>query len=164
MNSASRVAEEIDKAVDQLTEPRASFVKENAKKYSAIIVCETMDEAVSFVNEFSPEHLAIDSKYAQRILRKYARVLKNFGTICLNTPISAGNFGIGPNSTLPTGGNARLFSGLSVDAFLRKPTVEELRGRSWRKFGDMVHTLAEYEGFPSHARAMETKLTSLSRK
>ena len=160
---AVEVAEEIDKALDQLPEPRATFIRENAKKYSGIVVCDGLDEAVGFVNQFAPEHLAIDSKHVRRIFRKYTGVLKNFGTLCLNTPISAGNFGIGPNSTLPTGGNARLFSGLSVDAFLRKPTVEELRGRSWRRFADTVLTLAEYEGFPSHARAMETKLKHISK-
>jgi len=153
-----QVAAEIDKALEQLPEPRSLFVRENAKKYSAIIVCENLDEAIQFINEFSPEHLGLDSKKARWIFRKYRSVLRNFGTICLNTPISAGNFGIGPNSTLPTGGNARLFSGLSVDAFLRKPTVEELRGRSWRRFAEIVLTLAEYEGFPSHRKAMEAKV------
>jgi len=159
-----KVAEEIDKALDQLPEPRSSFVRENATKYSAIVTCEDLDEAIKFINEFAPEHLAIDSKKARMIFQSYSGVLKNFGTLCLNTPISAGNFGVGPNSTLPTGGNARLYSGLSVDAFLRKPTVEELRGSSWRKFGDTVLTLAEYEGFPSHAKAMEVKLKTHFRK
>lgn len=159
---AVKVAEEIDKGIAQLPEPRSSFLKENATKYSAIIVCETLNEAVDFMNEFAPEHLAIDSKHATRIIKTH-RHFKNFGTLCLNTPLSAGNFGIGPNSTLPTGGNARLYSGLSVDAFLRKPTVEELRGRSWKRFGEMAKTLAEYEGFPSHAKALKTKLDSLKK-
>jgi histidinol dehydrogenase len=154
------VAAQIDKILDELPEPRRGFVKQNAKKYSGIIVCDTLEEAIRFINEFSPEHLAIDSKRARRILNKYRLVLRNFGTVCINTPISAGNFGIGPNSTLPTGGYARMFSGLSVDAFLKKPTIEELRGKGWRKFAEMVITLADYEGFPSHARAMKSYLNN----
>jgi histidinol dehydrogenase len=149
------VAEQIDRILEHMPEPRRTYVINIAKKYSAIIVCPNLDEAVKFVNEFSPEHLAIDSKHARRILRRYGSRLKNFGTICVNTPISAGNFGIGPNSTLPTGGYARIFSGLSVDAFLKKPTVEELRGKGWKHFAEMVITLANYEGFPSHAEAMK---------
>jgi len=152
------VSEEIDRILGDLPEPRQGFVRENAKKYSGIIVCDGLEDAVRFINEFSPEHLAIDSKRARRILNKYRGVLRNFGTVCINTPISAGNFGVGPNSTLPTGGYARMFSGLSVDAFLRKPTVEELRGKGWKRFAEMVVTLADYEGFPSHARAMRTYL------
>jgi histidinol dehydrogenase len=157
----NEVAQEIDKILLDLPEPRRTYVKENARKYSAIVICDTSDEAVAFINEFAPEHLAIDSKHARRIFKNYRKRLVNFGTICLNTPISAGNFGVGPNSTLPTGGYARLFSGLSVDAFIKKPTVEELRGSSWKKFAKTVITLAKYEGFPSHAMAMEAKLRSV---
>ncbi len=155
---AEEVAEEIDKALEEVPEPRLSYIKENAKKYSAIIVCDSLDEAIEFINEYAPEHLAIDSKYAKQIFNKYKGKLKNFGTLCLNTPISAGNFGIGPNSTLPTGGYARLYSGLSVDVFLKKPTLEMLRGRGWRRMKRTVLTLAEYEGFPCHYRAMESRL------
>ena len=107
-----QVASEIDKALEQIPEPRSLFVRENAKKYSAIIACDNLGEAIQFINEFSPEHLGFDSVKARGILKKYANVLTNFGTICLNTPISAGNFGIGPNSTLPTGGNAEAVFGV----------------------------------------------------
>lgn len=155
---AERVAKEIEKALEPLPEPRRSYVRENAEKYSAIIICDDMDEAIEFINNYAPEHLAIDSKHARRIYRKYYDQLRNFGTICLNTPFSAGNFGIGPNSTLPTGGYARLYSGLNVDVFLRKPTVEELRGKTgWKRMLETVVTLAEYEGFPAHAEAMKVR-------
>ncbi|MEN2975210.1 MAG: histidinol dehydrogenase [Candidatus Caldarchaeales archaeon] len=155
---AEKVREEIDKAIEVLPEPRRSYVKENAQKYSGIIVCDDLDEAIDFINSYAPEHLAIDSKNARKIFQKYSKKLKNFGTVCLNTPISAGNFGIGPNSTLPTGGYARLYSGLNVDTFLKKPTVEELRGpRGFKKMYETVQALAEYEGFPAHARAMSIR-------
>ncbi len=162
LDFAEEVAEKIEIALSSLPEPRASFIKENAKKYSAIIICANEREAVKFINEYAPEHLGIDSKYARRFLAKYQKLLTNFGTICLNTPISAGNFGVGPNSTLPTGGYARLFSGLSPDAFIKKPTVEEFRGKNWKGFAENVIKLARYEGFPSHAKAMETKLNRVN--
>jgi len=159
LDFAEQVAAKIEEALASLPEPRASFVKENASKYSAIIVCSNEREAVNFINEYAPEHLCMDCRSPGRFISK--KMLTNFGTICLNTPISAGNFGVGPNSTLPTGGYARLFSGLSPDAFLKKPTVEEFRGKSWKSFGKNVIKLAEYEGFPSHAKAMETKLKEI---
>ncbi|RLG05125.1 MAG: histidinol dehydrogenase, partial [Thaumarchaeota archaeon] len=91
--------------------------------------------------------------------RKIRGKLRNFGTLCLNTPISAGNYGIGPNATLPTGGYARLYSGLNVDVFLKKPTVEEVRGRAGlRRMLETVAALAEYEGFPAHAEAMKARM------
>lgn len=156
---AEMVAKEIDNAVDALPEPRKSYVKENAQKYSAIIVGGNIEECIEFINAYAPEHLAIDSRKAREIFRKYSKKLRAFGTVCLNTPISAGNFGIGPNSTLPTGGYARLYSGLNVDVFLKKPTVEELRGPAgYAKMLETVVRMAEYEGFPAHAEAMKVRV------
>lgn len=159
MEYAMRVSEELDKAVEALPEPRKSYVMENAGKYSAIIVVESLDEAVEFMNRYAAEHLLIDSKNARSIFRKIRNRLRNFGTLCLNTPISAGNYGVGPNATLPTGGYARLYSGLSVDVFLKKPTIEEVRGaRGLRRMLETVVSLADYEGFPAHARSMKVRV------
>ncbi|MEM4021781.1 MAG: histidinol dehydrogenase [Nitrososphaerota archaeon] len=161
MEYAMRVSEELDKAVEALPEPRRSYVMENAGKYSAIIVVESLDEAVEFMNRYAAEHLLIDSKNARSIFRKIRNRLRNFGTLCLNTPISAGNYGVGPNATLPTGGYARLYSGLSVDVFLKKPTIEEVRGaRGLRRMLETVVSLADYEGFPAHAQSMKVRVKS----
>ncbi|MEM3921676.1 MAG: histidinol dehydrogenase [Nitrososphaerota archaeon] len=161
MEYAVRVSEELDKAVEALPEPRRSYVMENAGKYSAIIVVESLDEAVEFMNRYAAEHLLIDSKNARSIFRKIRNRLRNFGTLCLNTPISAGNYGVGPNATLPTGGYARLYSGLSVDVFLKKPTIEEVRGaRGLKRMLETVVSLADYEGFPAHAQSMKVRVRS----
>ena len=155
---ARKVSEELDRAVEMLPEPRRSYVLKNAGKFSAIIVVESLDEAIEFMNRYAPEHLLIDSRNARRIFQRIRDKLRNFGTLCLNTPISAGNYGVGPNATLPTGGYARLYSGLSVDCFLKKPTIEEVRGRNGlRKMLETVLALAEYEGFPAHAEAMRSR-------
>jgi histidinol dehydrogenase len=159
MDYAERVSQELDKAVETLPEPRRSYVLENAGKYSAIIVVESLEEAVDFMNRYAPEHLLIDSRNARSIFRRIRDRLRNFGTLCLNTPISAGNYGVGPNATLPTGGYARLYSGLSVDVFLKKPTVEEVRGRrGFKRMLETVTALAEYEGFPAHAQSMKVRV------
>ena len=159
MDYAEQVSNELSKAVEKLPEPRRSYVIENAGKYSAIIVCDDLEEAVEFMNQYAPEHLLIDSRRARSIFRKIKDKLRNFGTICLNTPISAGNYGIGPNATLPTGGYARLYSGLNVDVFLKKPTIEEVRGKvGLRRMLETVTALAEYEGFPAHAEAMKARM------
>jgi histidinol dehydrogenase len=156
---AEEVNKEVEKALAGLPEPRRTYVFENSKKYGAIIVFDEIDKAIEFINMYAPEHLAIDSKYARKIFKKYRKRLVNFGTVCLNTPISAGNYGIGPNSTLPTGGYAKIYSGLNVDTFLKKLTVEEIRTKKgFLKMLDVVVTLAEYEGFPAHAGSMKARL------
>ncbi|MCS7142950.1 MAG: histidinol dehydrogenase [Aigarchaeota archaeon] len=154
---ALRVAEKLEEMVESLTPPRKEYLIQQRER-SAIVVCRDLESAIRFVNEFAPEHLVIDSRHASRIFRRYRRVLRNFGTLCMNTPSVAGSYGIGPNSTLPTGGYARFYSGLSVDNFLKRPTVEELRGvRGYRALYETVLTLAEHEGFPSHAEAYRSR-------
>lgn len=155
---ALKVAEEIDEAVESLIEPRASYVRENGGKYSAILVVDDIDEAVEFANRYAAEHLLIDSINAEEIYERYRGKLRNFGTLCLNTPISAGNYGLGPNATLPTGGYARLYSGLNVDTFLRKPTLERTTGEGLRRLSGTILALADHEGFPSHANAVKIRL------
>lgn len=158
MEYALRVADAIDRAVESLPEPRRSYVLANAGKYSAIFVASSMEEAIEFANSYAAEHLLIESARAKEIYEAYRGKLRNFGTVCLGTPISLGNYGLGPNATLPTGGYARLYSGLSVDAFLRKPTLEMATAEGLRSFGDVVLTMAELEGFPSHAMALRSRL------
>ncbi|MGC8555597.1 MAG: histidinol dehydrogenase, partial [Conexivisphaera sp.] len=155
---AQRVAEAIDRAVEELPEPRRSYVLANAGKYSAILVARSLDEAVEFADRYAAEHLLIDSARARELYERYRGRLRNFGTLCLGTPISAGNYGLGPNATLPTGGYARLYSGLSVDAFIRKPTTEMATPEGLRSFSDVILTMAGHEGFPSHARSVEVRL------
>ncbi|MGC9189921.1 MAG: histidinol dehydrogenase, partial [Conexivisphaera sp.] len=123
-----------------------------------ILVASSLDEAIDFANEYAAEHLLIESSRASDIYEFYRGRLRNFGTICLGTPISMGNYGLGPNATLPTGGYAKLYSGLSVDAFLRKPTIEMATEDGLEKFGDVVLTMAEHEGFPSHAMSVKSRL------
>ena len=66
-----------------------------------------------------------------------------------------GDYGVGPNHVLPTGGTARFTGGLSVLTFLRvrtwleaDPTSELLTDTAW---------LARQEGLEGHARAAEQR-------
>jgi len=157
---ATRVKEEMESALAQLPSIRRDFINENAKKYSGIVVCDTLDEAVDFINAYAPEHLSIESKNASKIFRRYKGILRNYGTLTINTPFSAGNYGIGPNSTLPTNGYARIFSGLGVTNFIKSSTYEMINRTGWKKMIGTVRTLADYEGFPSHRMAMEVRRES----
>ncbi|MEM0123733.1 MAG: histidinol dehydrogenase, partial [Conexivisphaerales archaeon] len=142
--------------INKIPEPRKSFLISGAQKYSGAIIFNTMDELVKFVYEFAPEHLAIESKYANKIFNKYKQMFRA-GTIVINTPFSAGNYGIGPNSTLPTNGFAKMYSGLNVMSFMRSVTYEKITLAGWKNMIDTVKTMASYEGFPSHKYAMEVR-------
>ncbi len=85
-----------------------------------VVVCETIDEAIDIADTLAPEHLEIITHDADEIS---ARV-RNAGGVFIGprTAEVLGDYGIGPNHTLPTGGTARFQAGLSVSNFLRLRT------------------------------------------
>jgi len=85
--------------------------------------------------------------------------IRNAGSIFLGpfSPISAGDYASGTNHVLPTGQSARMFSGLSIDDFIKKPTFQYLSKEGLSLLRDAVVTLAEAEGLPLHAQAIRER-------
>ena len=141
--------------LSQLDEVRKHYVNENLNKYSGIVLCKNMNEAADFVNKYAPEHLVINTQDPEATLTK----LRTAGTYCLGqySPITAGNFAAGPNAILPTGGYGRAYSGISVDTFLKRPTVEKLTKSGLEGLKKTITTLSEFEGFPAHTNSVEAR-------
>ena len=74
------------------------------------------------------------------------------------SPESAGDYASGTNHTLPTSGWARSFSGLNLDSFMRKMTVQELSEDGLEAIGDTIIRMAEAEGLDAHASAVRIRL------
>jgi len=86
--------------------------------------------------------------------------IKHAGSIFLgeNAPVPVGDYASGTNHVLPTGQCAKMFSGLSVDDFIKKPTFQYLSHKGLETISDAVITLAEKEGFYMHAKAVRERL------
>jgi len=156
---ALKVKKSIDEMVVSLPEPRKRYVIENMKKYSCIIVTKNFMEAIDFVNDYAPEHLVIQTKKPQKILNK----IKNAGTVGIGkySPITAGNFLVGTNAILPTGGYGKIYSGISVDTFLKKPTYEYLTKKGLERIRKDIKVLSEFEGFPAHNNSVEVRFKKI---
>ncbi len=152
---ALRVKQEFIKCFEKLPEQKKNYVIENLKEYSGIILTETFDEAIDFVNEYAVEHLSIMTKDPMETMKK----IKNAGTFCIGeySPITAGNFAAGPNAILPTGMFAKRYSGVSIDTFIKKPTIEYLTKEGLRGLKDTIITLSEFEGFPAHTDSIKIR-------
>ena len=152
---ALAVQKEFYYMMEKLDDVRKDYVKENMRKYSGIVLCRNMKDAIEFVNDYAPEHLVINTRNPEETLKK----LKTAGTYCLGpyTPITAGNFAAGPNAILPTGGFGRRYSGVSVDTFLRRPTVEKLSKEGLRNLKGTITVLSEFEGFPAHTNSVRVR-------
>ena len=124
------LAEKTNESVLKLTEtsPRREIIEESLSKSGKIIITDTFDEAIYVTNEYAPEHLIISTKDDDKTLNN----IKNAGSIFLGSysPVAAGDYGSGTNHVLPTGGGAKMYSGLSTESFIKKPTVQRITRRS----------------------------------
>lgn len=145
------------KVLDHLKEeighlPRQEILLSAINNHSAILVAADLAEAMDFINEYAPEHLQIMIKEPFAALPR----IRHAGSIFLGpyAPVPVGDYASGTNHVLPTGQTARMFSGLSVDDFIKKPTFQHLTREGLRSLKDTVVLLAETEGLPLHARAV----------
>jgi histidinol dehydrogenase len=139
---------------DQLRElDRAETV---AAAHCCLVLVDSLEEGVVLANAFAPEHLEIVSEDPQRLLGQ----VENAGAVFLgpHTPVSLGDYVIGPNHTLPTGGSARFSSPLGVYSFLKRTSVAEVTPGELAELAGPARRLAQLEGLTAHARAIEVRL------
>jgi len=150
---ASAVAEEMGA---QAASAARSEIVEQSLDHSAILVAVDLDEAVDFSNAFAPEHLEIITIDPMEALR----YVRHAGSVFLGryTPVAAGDYASGTNHVLPTSGYARLFSGLNVDHFTKKLTVQMITEDGLLGLEDTITTLAEAEGLKAHAESVRKRL------
>jgi histidinol dehydrogenase len=117
-----------------------------------IVLARDEDEAIAFVNDYAPEHLEVLSKEPF----KYLGRLEHAGEILLgeHTPVTLGNFVIGPNHVLPTSGWARTASPVSVFDFMKRTSIAYVTSQGYPQLAKHARALAAYEGFEAHANAV----------
>lgn len=149
---AQEVQKRIGKHIEQLDAQHRDFVIESLRKYGAIIVTDSHEEAMEFVNEYAVEHLEIHTRDVMHDLQK----IKNAGGIYLGdyTPLSCGCFGSGPNHVLPTARKAYVEGGLSTNHFLKAVSFEQFSKEGLDHLKKAMVDLADYEGFPAHRDAI----------
>lgn len=135
--------------------PRKEIFESSLTKHSYVLVATDMEQAIAFTNEYAAEHLQILTKEPFITLNS----IRHAGSIFLGpyAPVPVGDYASGTNHVLPTGQCARMFSGLSVDDFIKKPTFQYLSKDGLASLKDVVVTLAEAEGLPIHARAVKAR-------
>lgn len=153
---ANQTASEIEKAL--LTLSRETIARTSIDERGAIIVAETMDEAIKLMNDIAPEHLEVVTQNAFELLPK----IKHAGAIFLghNTPEAIGDYMAGPNHTLPTGGTAKFYSPLGVENFLKKSSIISFSKQAINELGEACILLAETEGLDAHAKSVQVRLNS----
>jgi histidinol dehydrogenase len=152
---AREVEAVLPRLVAELPEPRRTYVTKVLEGYGGILLSRDMAEAADIVNAVAPEHLQIATRDPLATLT----LVKSAAEILLGqqTPFSLANYAIGANAVLPTGGKAKTISPLSVRDFLKYSSVAYLTTQGYDTLRDAAITLADYEGFAAHAKALREK-------
>jgi histidinol dehydrogenase len=125
-----------------------------------LLVVDSLDAALDIANDYAPEHLLLEVREPRRWLAK----VRCAGAVFLGSwsPESMGDYCSGPNHTLPTYGYARAHSGLSVEDFQKRITVQELSPSGLKGLADTARVLARLEGLDAHAAAVDVRLAALA--
>jgi len=142
--------------VAALPEPRQSFVRNVFASYGGVVLTSDLEAAFAFADLYAPEHLllhVVDPLAAAFRLRNAGEIL-----IGPHTPIPLGNFVVGVNAILPTGGAAHWSSGVSVHDFLKRTSLAYVTSDGLRVLGPHAIAFADVEGFPAHLEAIKVRL------
>jgi len=137
---------------------RARILTESLKAMRFIVV-EALETAFDIANGYAPEHLLLQIDKPRAWLPRVTAA----GAVFLGpwSPETMGDYCSGPNHTLPTYGYARSYSGLSLEDFQKRITVQELTPAGLQGLGPTAQVLAALEGLDAHAAAVTIRLQAL---
>lgn len=150
-----RVRHEIDQ---QLAELPTADVARAALRNGGVVLVASQTEAVAACDRIAPEHLEVMTRNAKDTAGK----LQHYGALFIGEGAAEvlGDYGVGPNHVLPTGGSARATGGLSVLTFLRVRTWLEIDDlENARPAAERAMWLGRLEGLEAHARSAERRLS-----
>jgi histidinol dehydrogenase len=133
--------------------PRRAVMEKALEENGFLAYCPDIDKAVKAINEIAPEHMELLGDEA------YERGCLYPGIIYLGpcTPVALGDYYIGTNHVLPTGGAGRFTAGLSVGTFTRRKVVVKVEGEFLERHGDAAIRLARIEGLFAHGEAIKAR-------
>jgi histidinol dehydrogenase len=123
-------------------------------RHGAVVLVRDLAAGVEVVNRLAPEHASVVTRGAARLARQVVAGAVFVGPF---SPVAAGDYGVGPNHVLPTGGGARFASPLSVRDFERRQSVVRLTRAGLSSVTEDVVRVAMAEGFRGHAQSVLTR-------
>ena len=151
---------EVEKCINDQIEnlDRKDFINKSISN-SKLLFFENKFDAVEFINQYAPEHYIInvddESFFIDNIVSAGSVFIGNY------TPESAGDYASGTNHTLPTNGNAKQYSGVNLDSFLKTITFQKLSKDGLLNISKTVETMAEAEGLQAHKNAVSIRVKDL---
>jgi histidinol dehydrogenase len=154
---SERLIEQVIKQVDIQIEtlPRKDIAKASLRNSSLVLVGDKV-AALDCINSYAPEHLILsvsdEDFFCTGIINAGSVFVGNY------TPESAGDYASGTNHTLPTTGFARMYSGVSLDSFIKKISFQKITKEGLNNLGPIIMKMAAEEKLDAHKQAVEIRL------
>ncbi len=156
ITTSEKLAGQVQEQLAQLAAaaPRGDKVSDSLSKYGFIIVCDSMEEAVTLTNQFAAEHLEVMANNAKLLAEELVAGLILLGPY---SPVPLSDYASGTNHVLPTGGFAQSFSGLSAIDYMRRVSIAECSREGLEKVKAQVKVLTDTENLPNHYKAIAAR-------
>ena len=138
-----------------LPDPRREYAAKALGENGGAIIVSDMEEATEVANLYAPEHMQIATSDDEAVLDRMIHA----GEILIGqgTPVSFANYVAGVPAALPTGAYARVTGGITSETFMKKTSIARCDREALIAMGASVCALADHEGFPAHAAAIEAR-------
>jgi histidinol dehydrogenase len=157
ITTSDTVIEKVQACIqEQLNELPRKEIAEKTLANSKMILLNNLEEAIEFSNLYAPEHLILSCKHEDSLQTK----IISAGSVFIGnySPESVGDYASGTNHVLPTNGYSAMYSGVSVDSFVKKITFQQLTKEGLENIGSSVMQMAEAEGLDAHKNAVAIRL------
>jgi len=158
ITDSAALADAVEQAVERQLEtlPKAEIAGASWRDFGAVILIDTLENAIPLVDRLAPEHLEIETENAEELAER----VRNAGSIFLgsHTPEAIGDYVGGPNHVLPTARSARFSSGLGVLDFMKRSSILKCDPAALRALGPAAIALGRAEGLEGHARSVAIRL------
>ena len=150
---AEAINAEVERQAAQLS--RGEYIAESLRN-SRAVVFEEREQMIAFANEYAAEHLIVSMNDAWDVVNEITAA----GSIFVGnySPESAGDYASGTNHTLPTSGWAHSCSGVNIDSFMRKMTIQSLSKEGLQGLASTIVAMADAEGLEAHAAAVKVRM------
>jgi len=154
LTSSEKTALAVQKAVSEQMKnlKRTEILSQSLQNYGAVLLTQTMQQAIDLANRLAPEHLGLHVQDAWHLLGR----IQNAGAIFLGSysPETVGDYWAGPNHILPTNGSARFFSPLRAEDFVKFSSVISYTLEALNRHSEQIVHFAQAEGLDAHAQAV----------
>jgi len=148
------VREEVGRQLSALR--RRKVASESLNRRGAILIVNSLEQAMQWVNRIAPEHLELAVSRPLSLIKS----LRHAGAVFLGsyTPEAIGDYMAGTNHILPTAGTARFSSPLGVEDFIKRTNLLSFTRSALERFENDVKRFAEWEGLQGHYQSIQKRM------